>query len=834
MFIYLIGVFVATCLISAHFLSQGTEDMTAQMSEATLPVVHINMGDVDTNYMYGYLEPMECAFMRDTLTVIGSDRKVNFTIDTYGTKVREIDFEIRSIDGSRLVESTEVFNYSTIEDSLKGSFVVKDLIEKDKEYMLVMLLDLGENETARYYTRLLWSEDAYAQEKVEFIDDFCRKTFDKEAAQDITKYLETNYLGDNSSYHYADIHSSFNQVTWGNLDIVQLGNPRVDICEITPSTGYFKVNYQVEIAQETGKVVCNVTEYYRIRYTVDRVYLLNWERECDQIFEMSDDTCSLDRIDLGIIGEDVEMVECEGGNVFAFVDEGKLISVNTEENKVALLYSFYSDDIQDLRASNMNYNIHILNVDETGDVDFMVYGYMNRGIHEGHVGISVYEYNRTTNTIEEKGYVDYKRSAGILMKDIAELAYIDRDGNVYFMMERNVYEINMKEEVITLMAAELKDGSYKISDSGRMIVWQNEGDIYSCTRLRLMNLTTGISEDIKSGYGEYIMPLGFMGEDLVYGLARIKDVKPDPSGTMMFPMYKIIIRSDMGELLKEYQVDDIYVMNCTISNGLMNLSRAKSNEKYNLYEEVTSDQIMSTAVASSTCNEIKTIVTEALETTVNISIENKMAEDTIIYQTPREVIYEGNRELLYENKAEADRFYVYGLHGYSDVFLEPGNAVNRAYEISGLVLDGNGEYIWYKTTRVYKNQIMAITEPEKVNPENSLGNCIDVMLRLNGTTTNSQVLLLQGNSAQEILDKNLDDVTVLNLTGCNLDVILYYVNKDIPVLAVLNDSTAMLVTGFNESQVVLYDPSKGELRKESISDVDDMFRTNGYRFLTYN
>jgi len=833
MVIYLIIVFTVTCVVSAHFLSQGTVDMTTEMAQASLPVMHINMGDYKVNYLYGYTQPMECAYLRDTLTVVGEDRKLGYAIDTYGNKVRNVFFEVRSLDGERLVESTDIYDYAANGDTLQGTITIKDLINKDEEYMLVFCLDTETNTTVRYYTRLIWADDVYAYEKVAFVDDFCKKTFDKEAAAELTKYLESNSSGDNSSYGKANIHSSFNQVTWGDLVITQLGEPRVTISELTSATGFFKVDYQVRIVEDIGPVICNVTEYYRIRYTEDRVYLLNWERECSQIFDEKKNITSGDHIDIGITDEDICINESEGGNIVAFVTEGKLISADSTEGKSALLYSFYSDDVSDLRSSHRDYKIRVLSVDETGNVIFVVYGYFNRGNHEGRVGVSAFEYNSSTNTIEEKGFVGYSRSAQILMNDISELSYADRDGNIYFMLERNVYQMNISEGNIVTMAENLQDDVYKVSNSGRMVVWQNDGEKYSCTKLRLMNLTTGISEDIKAGYGEYIVPLGFMGEDLVYGLAKSKDVTMDPTGTMIFPMYKLIIRSDVGDILKEYSPDGIYVIDCEISDTQMNLSRVKYNEKNSQYVETTPDQILSTQIEKEDGNKVKKIVTKEFETTVQISLQNEFEEDNIAYQTPKEVMYEGNREYDRAEKTDWKCLYVYGLKGYENCFVDAGNAINYAYGISGIVVNGEGEYVWTKTTRAYKNQIMAITEPEKTEANDSIADCVDAMLRFEGITTNSRVLISQGESVQQILETYLGDATVLNLSGCNLDTILYYVNKDIPVLAVLNNSTSYLITGFNDSQIVLYDPTKGELHKESITECDNLFKQNGYRFITY-
>lgn len=826
-------VFVVTCVISAHFLSQGTVDMTKDMEEAKLPVMNINMGDYNVNYLYGYTESMECAYLRDTLTVIGDDRKVGYAINTFGERVRNIFFEVRSIDGERLVETNEIFDYANIGDTLQGTITLKDLISKNEEYMLVFGMDTADGICVKFYTRLLWADDVYAVEKVAFVDEFCRKTFDKEDATELTKYLESNSSGDNSSFAKADIHSSLKQVTWGDLNIKRICEPRVSICELTSATGYFKVEYQVRIEKEDGPVTCNVKEYYRIRYTEDRVYLLNWERECNQIFDEHKNITDSEHIDIGIMNSDINISESEGGNIFAFASEGKLIAVNPSEGKSAVLYTFYTDDINDIRTTHMEHQMRVLSVDETGNVIFIVYGYFNRGIHEGRVGLSVYEYNSATNTTEEKGFVGYSRSAQILMNDISELSYADRDGNVYFMLERNVYEMNPKEKNISLMAGNLQDDVYKVSDSGRMVVWQNEGGKYDCTKLRLMNLTSGISEDIKAGYGEYILPLGFMQEDLVYGVAKSKDVTMDQAGNMVFPMYKLIIRSDLGDILKEYMQDGIYVTACELGEAQINLTRVKYNEKSGLYEETTNDQIISMQNESSSGNVIKKIVTEELETTLQISLQDKFSDGNIAYQTPKEIMYEGSREIERASSENWSCLYVYGLKGYDNCFVDAGNAINYAYGISGIVVNGDGDYIWTKTTRAYKNQIMAITAPDKVDTEYSIAECVDAMLRLEGVTTNSRVLLSQGRSAQQILEEYLGDASILNLAGCNLDTVLYYVNKDIPVLVVLNNSTSYLVTGFNDSQIVLYDPSKGELHKESTTECDNLFKQNGYKFITY-
>ena len=95
-------------------------------------------------------------------------------------------------------------------------------------------------------------------------------------------------------------------------------------------------------------------------------------------------------------------------------------------------------------------------------------------------------------------------------------------------------------------------------------------------------------------------------------------------------------------------------------------------------------------------------------------------------------------------------------------------------------------------------------------------------------------MLNRGDTIREILEDNLDNAGVLDLTGCSLDAILYYVNKDIPVLASFNDGNAVLIIGFNELNTVLMDPLTGGTPfKMGMNDSADMFEENGNRFITY-
>lgn len=168
--------------------------------------------------------------------------------------------------------------------------------------MLVFLITPKESTPIRYYSRIVLSDSLHIHEKLDYVMDFHRRTFDKEAAAELTKYLESNAEGDNTTFHKVTIHSSFNQVTWGELDVVEAAEPVLTIKELAEQTGSFMLEYPAVIRDHKRTEFYRIKEYYRVRYTPDRMYLLDFERTMEQIFDEEADVYVNDKIMLGITG----------------------------------------------------------------------------------------------------------------------------------------------------------------------------------------------------------------------------------------------------------------------------------------------------------------------------------------------------------------------------------------------------------------------------------------------------------------------------------------------------------------------------------------------------
>lgn len=840
-------VFIASLLIFSIVLNKGNTDMTMEMAPASLPTASILLEEQKVNEMHGYVQRMDAATIRDSITPIGEEREISFQIDMYGQELQELRFEVRSVDGERLIEDTRVTDYVRENDAVTASVALKDLIEKNVEYNFILIVTLKDGREVYYYTRVIQCDNSLTTAKLDFVLDFHQKTFDKESAQELSVYLEPSSDGDNSNFGNVDIHSNLNQVSWGNMKVTEEGEPSVIISELSQNLASVRLESIMQV--KDGKItnIYRVQEFYRIRYTKERFYLLNYNRTMEELFPLDKSSFANNKIVLGIQKDEIHMAESDGGNILAFANAGRLYCYDVSENKLAQLFAFFDQNHFDTRTYYDRSDVKILDVEENGNVSFLVYGYMNRGIHEGEVGVEVCYYNHLLNTVEEQIFIAYDKSPQILIEDLGKLAYINRKGELFALIDGAIYKVNLDTKTSEVVVAGLDEENFHVSKSNEMVVWQEDTDTIGARSLTFMNLNTDKVTKIQAEAGEYCKAIGFMNEDVIYGIANEEDISTDRFGSYVFPMKELKIQTENGTVLKNYQNEGIYILDGEINGNQLNLIRAKGTREEgakNGPEETgspapleltptTDDQITSNAQEEEGTNKIVAAVTDLYETIQQIECKKEIEVKSLKFLTPKEVIYEGGRKLSLEEHDSVNRYLVYTKGRLSAIYENPGEAVLYAYNNVGTVVDYYGNEIYRRGETVTRNQIMAIKEAKVTDTKDSLAVCLDTILSFEGISRNTEFLLEQGQSAQQILADNLKNYEILNLKGCTMDAMLYYVNQDIPVLAMADSGQSVLIIGFNQQNIVLMDPKNGKIYKKGINDSREMFEKNGNCFMTY-
>ena len=826
-------IFIVAVIVFSIATNHVNEDLTTEMEQASLPVISVYDGTTEMNELYGYTTEMNAAFMRDTITPVEEDRKLPIVIQTYQTAIDTISYEIRSLDGKRLIANADVTSYEQNKGNITAQLEIQNLLQENEEYLLLIKLQSGDR-SIYYYTRIIEAADSYASECIEFAKDFNDRTFNSETAGTLATYMEKT-TGDNSTLQFVSLNSSLKQVSWANFEGKRLTAPVASIKEITGTYNVVVLSYVVASIGDSGESeYYNVEEYYRVRYTSSRIYLLNFERTMNQIFRGENASFFDNYIQLGIRSGDVEYKTNEAGSIVAFVQEGELWCYNETENSLAKVFSFRGYEGIDSRENHGEHDIKVINIDEAGSVDYIVYGYMNRGIHEGQVGIAVYHYDSLSNTNEESVFIPSDKSYEVMKSELGQLMYVNEGGELYLMVDGCIYGIDLDTLKVRELISGLENETYAVSESNRFFAWTEGGAKEEASVIHVMNFSDEKVTDISESGGKYLRPLGFMQEDFVYGVANSSDVFPDAAGNTTFPMYqiKIVDLTDEGvEVLKTYEKNGYFVSGVQIDDYTMYLNRIQYNGT--AYVEADQDMIMNHDGDSARIVDVHSTNTEKKQTQYQISLVNPVKEKAPRLLTPKETILEEDRSVAMKDEGSTERYYVYMKGKVIFTSTRVTEAIANANANMGVVIDADQQYVWKRSRKATQAAFTDITVGTEDADAGSIAKCINAMLEKEGINISVSALIDGGETPKNILGNTMKNAKILDLTGCNIDEVLYYVSSGNPVFAMTGGDEAVLVVGYDANNITIYDPSVNMNYKLGLSEADEKFSGAGNVFFTY-
>lgn len=832
--VVLLTLFLVAVVFFSVITNKDNKDLTTTLSEATLPVVEFYEGDTAVNELHGYVTKMDSTAMRDTITPVDDKRILPMTIATYGRKIDGITYEIRSMDGQRLVAKSEVGDYKTNGNRITADLQIQNLLTANEEYTLVITLTSGKNEIY-YYTRLMQTTDYYTTECLDFALKFHDYTFRDDADKFIPKYMDAT-TGDNTTFNYVDLSCTLNQITWADLKPEVLGDVVASYKEINSSYNVITIDYVVTYVNDAGETeFYNVEEYYRLRMTSDRMYVLNFERTMEQIFRGENNFFNGgNAIQLGIRDANVDYEISKTGDVIAFVQQGELWCFDRVNNKIVQVFSFRKEEGIDARDNWNQHDIKIARVDEAGSVDFVVYGYMNRGEHEGEVGTAVYHYDGLVQTIEEEVFIPSDTSYEILKAQMGQLMYVNEQGMLYLILDEKLYQINLDSLSTKVLVEGLKENCYKISQSNQYFAWVDAEQEFASSRITLMNLNDGSTYEISESGNEYLRPLGFIDNDFIYGIAKAKEVSVGEAGNTQFPMQTLKIMAtseDSHEIIKEYQpskgrVESISVADYTVTVQLMKKSGSQ-------YLTAGTDSIMNREADTETKITLESTATELKETQYQLTMKDSADTKKVKMITSKLVLLEEPRTLTFEDNKDQERFYVYEK---GDVVLATdhiADAILCANENLGVVVDNNQQYVWMRARKNMQSAFSGLKVASADRGASSVVRAVSAMLDYCGKGLGVKQLVDNGATPKSVLEDTLTDSVVLDVSGCTVNEILFYVSQGSPVFAMTGSKSAVLVTGYSQTNIYYYDPADSSTKSMSIEAADALFTKAGNLFFTY-
>lgn len=808
----------------------SVETGTTEMSGAMLPVVSMSQDSIEMNPLHGYVSEIDAALMRESITLIDREKTLDVLITENENTIKKFIYELSDTDGT-VIENGTINALERLESGRKSVKIrLQADLEQGGEYLLTMTLVNSQSRKYYFYTRVKMYGDAHLAEQIEFVTGYHQAMFSKEEAEEYRKFMESKSSSDTTTLSYVNIYSSFDLMTWGELAPEKVTEPVPAVTELYADVASIALEYIVSAKTGSGTEEYYVKECFRVKYTAGRMYLLNYERRMEAVFDPGLLSLSKGEFKLGITSDtDVPYLLNKAGNMVSFVRNRELWYYNFSENTMVNVFAFRENGSHDIRDTYDSHDVRLLNMDEDGNIDFMVYGYMNRGEYEGRIALLLYRYYRVENRIEEQMYIPLNQPWQALKEEVGQLCYRNSLDIFYFTLYGTLYSYDLTAKRLTVIAEELEEDSVVYSARYGYAAWDAENENGISSQISVLNLDTGEIRSIQAPEDSSVKLLGEIDENMICGYARATDITYQTSGSRIVPMYKVTIVSPELSVLKDYAPrDGLYVTGARVDGSVITLEQMERSEKG--YLDAPTDSIQNQGSVKKEAVSVTERVTDLTLTEYYLALPEgfPLTERPAVTGTVNTVIA---MDTTVRAALPEEQSMVWYAAAYGEIlgkYKTAGAAVTAADQAAGTVLDINGKIIWERGVLGSRAELIT----DLVSSGSSVEACAQMLFSYNKVEVDTKGMSLADGSLAGAVEQYLK-AEFLDLSGASLDEVLYYVYKNAPVIAFRDDSTAVLITGYDTANITYLDPKAGRTVKMEKTEAAKLFEKHGNLFFSY-
>lgn len=810
------------------------EGVQISRGEERIPFLTLASQNVEMNRLYGYNGPLDHKIVRESLTPISTDKKLQITIHDKEVRLIKLQYDIMDKDTDEVYFSGAMNAIG--KDTKKLELDLDYGFQTSMEYVLSLTATTDSGRKVHYYTRLkYYTQDSFLKEKLAFAMQFHKDTFSKSKAEQLETYLEPDGTASNDSLATVNIKSSSDLVTWGRLSPKKLSEPVPTVKEYNMETACFHLNYFVEGTTASGKEVYHVNEFYRVRFASGHSYLLNFERTLETEYDPKLTSVQKNQLKIGITNEvDMETLVCEKTKRLFFARSGNLYcyDMDKEKNVVTKLYSSYSEQASYEYRQGGGQSIRLLKTDEEGNLYFAVYGYFPRGQYEGKVAIVLYKYVQQENIINELVYLPMDTTYQQLKQDFNDYGYVSSRNVYYFIVANVVYSYNMESRRLAKIAENITDIGFKIIKKSNCFVWSDSQETGYGENLTVFNLENEEKVQIpKSRDGEYIRLFDVINENVVYGYVKKSDITSTTAGEPLIPCYKLVIADAAGkEVKKAYSSKKQYVTNVKVEGNVMTLSRVKrsGNKKF---QRIADDSILNQTEEKTSVYDLKSRVTSGTLTEWYIGFPSTFIIDEVpAYEVATDELVTSGRS-VHLDEVKVPKYYVYALGKITGSYEDPAEAIRKADEQMGVVVSASHMVVWERSGSFLMNSVAGLEMQEATSKVSNLAACAYMVLKANHFSVDAQKMSAKNRSLYEMLGQYMNEP--VNLTGLTLEQVLYFVSSGKYVIGMTGKSTAVVICGYDTKTVSTYNPANGKKETIGRAEMEKTFHDAGDKYVSY-
>ena len=810
--------FLISLFIWNYMLVGRNNKGVTETSQATIPLLTVSADGKNINQLHGYQGSVDASLIRDSITPI-YENEVKVMLTYAKSDVSVVSYKIYDTDNKTILGNGDTA-FHKVKGKKTANIKIKERLENGKTYL--MELSVKQNDkTIRYFTRVIYGTSFHLKECLDFAQKFHDAALTEGNTEFISQYLETAEGTTSNNLANVDLKSTQEAVSYATL------KPQVEsvypatVKEISENVTSLELRYILSAENTDGtKQYYQATEYFRVRYAKDRMYLLNYERNMEAYMRYDTIDRSNNRILLGIGSSQKQLISKNGGKKAAFVVQDELWYYDYQKSNMHKVFSFEGEDYRDSRNNYQKHAIQIMKMKNNGDIAFLVYGYMNRGKHEGENGISVYQYTASDQKIEELGFIPTQIQYDMMKNDIKKGAFLSGSGQFYFYLDGAVYQVDLDSGKSKILAKNITDDMTVISENGMLALNQSKN------KMKVVDLSTQKTEVITCKDDQVLRPIGFIEKDFIYGVGNKKEVVRNKDGSYMYPLTNVYIR-----IVKEYGEDGTYITNTSVDGTTIALTHSKKSG--NGYKEINVSYIR-----YKDKQESKVVLEYGYTGTRLNQLYLAFPDDVYIQTRPNYLstnVEEQEDEIKIKFAVNDNKYrdaFVYTGGKLSGIYSNLKEAIKVAKQGGGVVVNYHQMYLWEKGVAQNYGKGSNIPMIKAKNKDETDIACILMMARSEGIKISYDKIKKMSGSTYDKLFKVFNKRAV-NYSDCSMDDLVYAISKGRSFVAQRKNGTYVLVMSYNQTDLRYYDPTNGKSVKANRKKLESEFKQAGSVYYGY-
>ncbi len=794
--IYFIALFIAALFF---FGSRMTETMSDEQVEVTdpegcrLPIVSLESDGVTVNRLYGYTAELNPLSVRESFVSLEEDKAVKLIINERESDVRKLLYNVYDTATGENVAEGQISAFDYTDGGKNTRLKLECEIIPAREYVTELILITSESRRIYYYYRFKQYDEAFFNEKVNFVLNFSEACRNKNL-EFVIPYLESTYRDEGTTYSHVDIYDSYYMVCWGDLKPALVSDVTITITELYKYIMVARLTYSVVMETDSGSETYLVTEKFRVNIGSNYVFLMNYERDLEASFDPALASIAMDQLKLGISSSrSADIFSTSDNSMMCFVRNHTLYYYNVAENEIITVFSMDKgsktpSDVYD------QHEIKILRMDENGDVAFMVYGYFNNGEYEGKTGVLLYDYYRSENRIKELIYIPISEPFQHMRAEMGGFAYLNTSDIFYFTAYETLYSYNLTTgSLLTLSEAPIVSSVFCREES--YYAWQEDANP---SEIFILFPEKDYIKPIRKEGFDVLLLFDSIGANMVCGLGHTADTARYSDGTVYYPVTNLCIMNKDETILKDYTSDDCFITDAEATDTSIHLYRVKKGADDEGLVPAPDDYILIYNEKNTDSFSIDVRVTKKMMDEYYISLPYGYYLNALPQVGSAKITVIASSTTVRIDALETN-VGQYEIYSYGEILGIRNNlteAIKLADSIEniGVVTDSSGFPIWERG-----------------------------VMNKNASVSKATVETAKGYLANGFSD-------TISLTGATLSEVLYYVYKDLPVYAMPSPDRVIIITEYTPYFITYIDRDTGLETSDPIEFLTEELRLNGNVF----